>query len=304
MQRSTIKRSVLRSAVSVVSVSGLAGLSIVGLGAGQAMAESCGQVRIEHSTDGGANWTTHGRYTGGAPTTISVRLSGNITEGCEYPVSLASYSAEGPSWETSGLQGFLGWDTTVLTSETPEDTLDVSAYAPSCFGQIDLYGNGTRYDGTDGNGALPHFPDSPTPTNLIAAWNGEAPCEPETPEEPTEPPTDEPTDEPTEEPSEPPTEEPSEPPTDEPTEEPTEPAEEEPEVPATPVPVPDTELEGEVPVGEPIALPASETPDLAETGGNGSQLTLFASVGAGLLVLGGGAAFFAKRRGGGNTPAA
>ncbi|WP_052851984.1 hypothetical protein [Streptomyces avicenniae] len=299
MQRSTNKRSVLRSAIGVVSVTGLAGLSLVGLGASPALAtDSCGEVTIENSTDGGATWSTTGRYTGGAPTTISVRLTGNITEGCEYPVSLASYNAEGPSWETSGTQSFLGWDTTVLSSETPEDTLDVSAYVPTCFGQIDLYGNGTKYDGTEGNGALPHYPNSPTPQNLIAAWNGESPCEPETP---TEPPTDEPT-EPTEEP---PTDEPTDEPTEEaPSEEPTdEPTEEAPETPVTPVPVPDTDLGGEVPVGEPIVLPVSETPDLAETGGNGSQLTLFASVGAGLLVLGGGAAFFAKRRGGSNTPA-
>jgi LPXTG-motif cell wall-anchored protein len=253
-------------------VAGLTGMSLVGLGAGPAFADTqqCGGVQIENSLDGGDSWSTTGRFEGDAPTSISVRLVGTLAEGCEYPVSLASYSAEGPSWESSGEQAFLGWDTTVLSSETPEATLDVSGFAPSCFGQIDLYGNGTKYDGVEG--ALPHYPDSPTPENLIAAWNGEAPCE-------EEPPVDEP-----EEPSEEP-EEPSEEPTPEPTDAP---ADNEPEP---------SGGGAEEPVGEPIALPEDTTVELAETGGDSSQMTLYASVGAGLLVVGAGALFLVKRRG-------
>ncbi|WP_129840584.1 LAETG motif-containing sortase-dependent surface protein [Streptomyces sp. RFCAC02] len=286
----------------MAATAAMAGGAVVGLGAAPAMAhdgDRCDRVRVETSTDGGATWSTTGRFTGEAPTTISVRLSGRITEGCEYPISLASYQTDGPSWESSGEQVFLGWDTTVLTSETKEDVLDVSAYAPSCFGQIDLYGNDTKYDGTNGN-ALPHFPDSATPTDLIAAWNGEAPCEEgeETPppaEEPTEEPTDEevPTEEPTDE------EVPTEEPTDEevPAEEPTEeaPADEpDDEAPAEEAPVDEAAAE---PVGEPEVAPVSTTPHLAETGGDGSQMTLYASAGAALLVAGGAAVFIAKRRG-------
>lgn len=284
-----MQRSKVKGAIGAVSVAGLAGMSLVGLGASPASADeqACGEVQIENSIDGGTNWTTNGRFSGEAPTAISVRLVGEVAEGCEYPVSLASYSAEGPSWETSGTQAFLGWDTVTLSSESLEATLDVSEFAPSCFGQIDLYGNGIAYDGTNGN-ELPHYPDVMTPENLIAAWNGEAPCE----EEP--PPVDEP-EPPTEEPTEPaPEPEPTEPPVDEPSEEPSEPA-----------PAPEGEEPAgdvEEPVGEPIALPEAESVDvdLAETGGDGSQLTLFAAVGGGLLVLGA-AAFVIRRRLGGTT---
>ncbi len=256
-------------------MAGLAGMSLVGLGATPAFADTqqCGGVTVENSLDGGDSWSTTGRFEGEAPTAISVRLVGDLAEGCEYPVSLASYSAEGPSWESSGEQAFLGWDTTVLSSETPEATLDVSDFAPSCFGQIDLYANGTKYDGVEG--ALPHYPDSPTPENLIAAWNGEAPCE----EEPEEPPVDEP-EEPSEEPSEEPTPEPSDAP-----------------APDDNAPAPSGGGEEE-PIGEPIALPADTDVELAETGGDSSQLTLFASVGAGLLVVGAASVFLVKRRNG------
>ncbi|RKN37028.1 hypothetical protein D7294_29175 [Streptomyces hoynatensis] len=266
-------------------------MSLVGLGSTQAWADGhqqCGQVRVENSTDGGNTWTTEGRYNGEAPTAISVRLTGDVAEGCAYPVSLAAYSAEGPTWETSGQQEFLGWDTTTLTADAPEATLDVSDSAPACFGQIDLYAGGDKFDGTEGH-ALPHYPDSATPTGLIAAWNGGQPCE----EEPTTPPGDEPTDEPGDEaPGDEPTDEPTdEAPTEEPAEDTPSPSES-----AADGVAPDTG--GQEPVGQPIALPESTTPngDLAETGGDGSQLTVFASAGAGLLVVGGAAAYFARRR--------
>ncbi|SCE48826.1 hypothetical protein GA0115240_16812 [Streptomyces sp. DvalAA-14] len=175
-----------------------AALSVAGAGVAQAhdKSDSCGQVSVKYSLDGGKNWTTDGRINGNtAPTTITVKLTNGAKDGCSYAVSLASYSAEGPTWQTSGTQGYLGMDSTTLSKTTRTATLDVSGTAPTCFGQVDLYGNGIKYDGT--GGALPHYPDSATPVNLITAWNGGAPCTTPTTPPVTTPPTDTPTPTPT-----------------------------------------------------------------------------------------------------------
>ncbi|MFG2632346.1 LPXTG cell wall anchor domain-containing protein [Streptomyces sp. NPDC048473] len=267
MHRSTFKRTIGAAGLSSLT----AAISVVAFGSAQASAtpQQCGQVRIENSKDGGQTWSVNGRLDGAAPTKISVRLTGEVKQGCEYPVSLASYSAEGATWETSGKQEFLGWDTVKLNSEKTEASLDVSAFAPSCSGQIDMYGNSNKYDGTGGH-ALPQYPSVITPDDLITVWNGGAPCE----SAPSTPPAS---------PSEPSTPSPSE----------SETSSDSPS-PSSTVPPASTEP----PTGSPIAQPASTTPteNLAETGGNSSQLVAFSFAGAALLASGGGAVYFIRRR--------
>jgi uncharacterized repeat protein (TIGR01451 family) len=93
-------------------------------------------------------------------------------------VSLNSYKTDGPTWPTSGNQVFVDHDQITIDKNTTSGTLVVDQ--PTCFYQTDLYWGSTRYDGVDG--ALPHYPDSPTPHNLIDARNGGSGCQP--PEEP------------------------------------------------------------------------------------------------------------------------
>jgi LPXTG-motif cell wall-anchored protein len=285
-----------------------AALSVAGVGAAQAHgnSDSCGQVSVTYSLDGGQTWTTNGRINGAtAPTAITVKLTNGAPEGCSYAVSLASYSAEGPDWKSSGTQAFLGWDTTTLDSKNDQATLDVSGTAPTCFGQVDLYGNGVKYDGTGGN-ALPHYPDSATPPALITAWNGGAPCTTPTTPPVTETPTPTDTGTPTPTPSDTGTATPTPSDSGTPTATPT------PSDSGTPTPVvSDTSSPSPSattpaagggsttpPTGTPVVKPVSTTPNgnLAETGGNGSQTVAFAGGGAALLVIGGGAVYFTRRR--------
>jgi LPXTG-motif cell wall-anchored protein len=290
-------------------------MSLAGIGTAQAKGGhdgGCGNVGIKHSVDGGQTWTTDGRINGDTPpTTIQVKLSSKPGKGCSYTVSLASYSAEGPDWDSSGHQDFRGWDTVTLSKGKTKATLDVSQYAPQCFGQIDLYGNGTQYDGGtgEGHGALPHFPDSATPTDLITAWNGGHKCDDTTP---TPTPTDTPT------PSDTPTTgtpTPSDTPTTgtpTPSDTPTTTTPTPSDTPTTATPTPSdtpttTPAVGDTsspspstgstapPTGTPSVPPASGG-DLAETGGNGTQTLAFAAGGAVLLLAGGGAVYFTRRR--------
>ncbi|MEU8921474.1 hypothetical protein AB0D10_11155 [Kitasatospora sp. NPDC048545] len=85
--------------------------------------------------------------------------------GCDYKVSLASYSTEGPTFAASGTQTFLGSATVTLNRENPQATLDISAYLPKCFGQIDLYPGDQKFDGH--SNPLPHYPDIVLPDHLI-----------------------------------------------------------------------------------------------------------------------------------------
>jgi hypothetical protein len=309
MHRSTVKRTVGAAGLSTLA----AAISVVALGSAQASAtpQKCGQVSIQNSKDGGQTWSTNGRLDGAAPAKISVRLTGDVQPGCAYPVSLASYSAEGATWETSGKQEFLGWDTVKLTSEKTEAALDVSGFAPSCFGQIDLYGNGDKYDGTGGH-ALPQYPSVVTPDNLITAWNGGAACEstPSTPPpaSPSEPATPAPSDSESGTPSPSGSESASPSPSDSDSAGPSPSESEAPSgspsssapaagdspSPSSSVPPASTEP----PVGSPVVQPVSTTPteNLAETGGNSSQLVAFSSAGAALLAIGGGAVYFTRRR--------
>jgi LPXTG-motif cell wall-anchored protein len=278
-----------------------AAISLVGIGTAQAD-NGCGTAEIQHSVDGGQTWTEDGRINGDTPpATIQVRLA-KPAEGCDYTVSLASYSAEGPTWDTSGTQQFLGWDTVTLNKDKPEATLDVSSAAPQCFGQIDLYGNGTKYDGSSDAAALPHYPNSVTPTNLITAWNGGHECqqspspspspsdETTSPTPSTSPSTDTPT--PSTSPS---TGTPStSPSTGTPTPS-TSPSTSAPAVGDTSSPSPSAGSTAP-PTGTPSVPPASGGSNLAETGGNGTQTTAFAAGGAALLLAGGAAVFFTRRR--------
>jgi hypothetical protein len=262
-----------------------AAMSVAGIGTAQANGQSqndCGQVTIEHSVDGGQTWSTNGRIDGSAPAKITVRLKGDVQSGCDYAVSLASYSADGGTWATSGDQAFLGWDTTTLNSGNREHTLDVSGFAPKCFGQIDLYGNGTKYDGSDRAHALPHYPDSVTPTDLITAWNGGQAC---TSPSPSPSGDTSPTPSPSHSTSQTPA-----PSTSATTTAPADSG-------SSPSP---SATNTAPPVGAPVVRPASQTSsgsgDLAETGGNGSQTAAFAAGGAALLTVGGGAVYVTRRR--------
>ena len=87
-------------------------------------------------------------------------------------VSLYGYRTEGPTWETSGNQTPGDFDTVTLTTEQPTATLAVDY--EHCYYQNDLAIGKTRFDGVDG--ALPHYPNSSTPTNLLDHYNGGEAC--------------------------------------------------------------------------------------------------------------------------------
>lgn len=244
----------------------------------------CADTDIEYSTDGGQTWTTNGRMDDAPHPRLDVRLAGFVQPGCRYQVSLASYSAQGPSWQTSGTQTFLGWDTTTLDSQTPTATLNVSAHAPTCFGQLDLYGNGLKYDGIQG--PLPKYPNAVIAADLITAWNGAISCGP-TPSAPGLPPISSPT------PSS------SQPSTPMPIPSPRPPGSE----PGTPTPNSSTQRPGSasavvgtppptgtgLPVGRPVVPPVPPTgkASLAFTGTDGTAVIAIASSAIALLALGG-----------------
>ena len=116
--------------------------------------------------------------------TILVRIADDhgrpADPGCSRVISLASYTAGGPTWETSALQGFVGVAQVTLDKTHTTGVLTVplptGGDGKACFGQLDLYFGSTIYDGKTGpgHGPLPHYPDStnPPPKALIAAWNG------------------------------------------------------------------------------------------------------------------------------------
>ena len=87
--------------------------------------------------------------------------------------SLYSYETEGATWETSGTQIPVDFDTAKLTPEHPTATLKVDVRG--CFQQQDFsVGTDQKFDGEDG--ALPHYPDSMTPKGVISSYNGGKPC--------------------------------------------------------------------------------------------------------------------------------
>jgi hypothetical protein len=152
--------------------------------------ERCAEASVEYSLDGGKTWSNQGRMDDKLVTRIQVKLKERPRNNCEYAVSLASYSAEGPTWPTTGKQSFLGWDTAKLSRGKQQATLDVSGSRPPCFGQVDLYGNGKKYDGVAN--PLPQYPKSGFDGSLITAWNGGEKCTTPTTPPSTAPPTTKP----------------------------------------------------------------------------------------------------------------
>ncbi|MFB7601065.1 LPXTG cell wall anchor domain-containing protein [Streptomyces sp. NPDC056160] len=85
-------------------------------------------------------------------------------------VSLAAYLTHGPTWQTSGKQEFLDFDT-IKVSHGTTGHLTITAPGKDCFTQIDLYRGDVKHDGKTAD--LPEGPNHPVFTgNLIAAWQG------------------------------------------------------------------------------------------------------------------------------------
>lgn len=97
---------------------------------------------------------------------IGVKANGDAT----CTVSLASYGAQGGTWQTSGKQVFQDFDTVTLTHGAIA-ALAISVPGPDCFAQIDLYRGNSKHDGIAA--PLPEGPNHPVFNNdLIAAWRG------------------------------------------------------------------------------------------------------------------------------------
>ncbi len=106
---------------------------------------------------------------------IKVRTAGDAST---CTASLASYTAHGPTFATSGQQAFVDFDT-VTVKKGQTDSLDIAVPDEGCFAQIDLYRGAVKFDGNpaagDGlvHGDLPKGPDHTViKDKLIAAWNG------------------------------------------------------------------------------------------------------------------------------------
>ncbi|HSA50039.1 MAG TPA: LPXTG cell wall anchor domain-containing protein [Yinghuangia sp.] len=290
-------------------------LPVLATGTAYATGDKCDKAHIKYSLDGGKTWTDDGRMDHALVTKIQVKVEGKVKDGCDYAVSLASYDAEGPTWATSGKQTFLGWSTAKLNKQHETATLEVPA--PKCFGQVDLYGNGKKYDGKEN--PLPLYPHAKFPTDLITAWNGGKACQPPTDEGTKTPPpsgspstSKPPTDEGTKTP--PPSGSPStsKPPTDEGTKTPppsgspstSKPADDKTPPPTTTAPAPgggDTTP----PTGSPEVPPVSEvaSASLAETGGNDNGAIMIGVAAGALLIGGAGVLVWNRRRNAGGTPA-
>jgi len=117
-------------------------------------------------TDVSGESDPNGRYD---LTVVELKLLAPFTT-CD--VSLYGYLTEGPTWETSGTQTPGDFDTVTLTTEQPTATLALDY--EYCFAQNDLAIGKQKFDGVDG--ALPHYPDSSTPINLLDHWNGGEAC--------------------------------------------------------------------------------------------------------------------------------
>jgi hypothetical protein len=113
---------------------------------------------------------------------ILIRLKDGVkvADDCTRTISLASYTAQGKSWEESKTQAFVGVVKTTLDATHKSATLVVplptSTKATDCYGQLDLYFGDMVYDGQKipGHGPLPSYPKiaNPPPQDLISAWNG------------------------------------------------------------------------------------------------------------------------------------
>ncbi|MGV9423159.1 hypothetical protein ACWDO7_02575 [Streptomyces sp. NPDC003656] len=206
-----MSRSQPARSLAAVAATFLAAAAAPLIGAGSAHASDgggCQSATVQYrlvDADGktvGADWTSQGGFHqwDSVPGTVEVRLAPgqSVGEGCKYPVSLAEYTTEGPNWASSGQQQMVDKATVYLTGKdvAGQDDADrtwqkLSVKAPTCFGQIDLYGDDTAYDGKEGagHGQLPDVRTGVlTPYHLIAAWNGgDKRCESTTPQSPSSP---------------------------------------------------------------------------------------------------------------------
>lgn len=116
-------------------------------------------------------------YINGSDFKATVSYTGKLPlcDGVSQTVSLNSYTTEGATWQTSGNQTFVDHQQFTVDNQHTAGTLSVSE--TKCYYQTDLYMGTTRFDGADG--ALPHYPSTVTPTNLIAWRNGGEFCLPE-----------------------------------------------------------------------------------------------------------------------------
>jgi len=214
---------------------------------------------------------------------VKVRTAGDA-DSCT--ASLASYLTHGATFNTSGEQIFVDFDTvTVKPGQT--ESLDIAVPDAGCFAQVDLYRGAVKFDGEldakDGfvHGEVPIGPERPViKEKLIAGWNGgtkectTAPSEP--PATPTSP------SETTPEQPEPST----------PAEETTPPATEPPasETPGTETPTPSASES----TTAPATTPKGGGDDLAETGANSNTGPI--AIGAAVLLAGGAGLVVMTRR--------
>jgi hypothetical protein len=111
---------------------------------------------------------------------VKIKDDAKIGDGCSRIISLASYTAQGKTWQDSKTQSFVDVTKATLdathTSATLVVKLPTSTDALNCFGQLDLYFGEMVYDGQKipGHGSLPSYPKiaNPPPADLISAWNG------------------------------------------------------------------------------------------------------------------------------------
>ncbi|MEX3099345.1 LAETG motif-containing sortase-dependent surface protein [Streptomyces sp. ST1015] len=258
----------------------------------------CSSATIQYRLEGG-DWTSTGgfRTWNSGLDKVEVRLAPGQQVGadCKYPVSLAEYTTEGPSWATSGKQTlvekatvYLGKDDVAGQDDSGRTWQKLNVKTPDCYGQIDLYGDDVTYDGGtgEGHGPAPYQPGNVvTPNHLIAAWNGgDKECAPTTPSTPPAPSTP---------PSTPPAGETTPPPATEttpPAAPPTTPVSE------TPPTTPDVPPLASTPPATPTPTPSpsESTPPLAETGSS-TPVGPIAGGAAAVVVIGAGAVFFANR---------
>ncbi|NUU20329.1 MAG: LPXTG cell wall anchor domain-containing protein [Streptomycetaceae bacterium] len=144
---------------------------------------SCAAAVVEYSKDNGRTWSRSGQlreFSG----KLKVRLAGKVADSCRYTISYASYDTEGPTWKKSGKLTYLAKDTVTLTGKKPTGELDIAKHLPKCYGQVVLYGNGTKFDGSGKKNPLPKYEPGAkpnAPTNLLASWNGGKACAPKQP---------------------------------------------------------------------------------------------------------------------------
>ncbi|MFI5677250.1 LAETG motif-containing sortase-dependent surface protein [Streptomyces cellulosae] len=220
---------------------------------------------------------------------IKVRTAGDAST---CTASLASYLAHGATFNTSGEQVLVDFDTvTVKPGQT--ESLDIAVPDAGCFAQVDLYRGAVKFDGKldakDGlvHGDVPIGPDRPViKDKLIAGWNGGTKDCATTPPPQTPPTPATPT------PSTPEATEPSKP-----AEETTPPATEAPS--PTPSPSEDTSTGTPTPSASesttaPATVPNGGGDDLAETGASSSTGPI--AIGAAVLLAGGAGMVVMTRR--------